>query len=57
MGQRADGTPIAVMPFESFKVMDDAELDALFTFLKALPPEGFWQPLTSAAMLNRRRLS
>lgn len=38
-GKRADGTPIAVMPFESFKAMNDAELDALFGFLKTLPPK------------------
>jgi mono/diheme cytochrome c family protein len=38
-GKRADGTPIAVMPFENFKAMNDTELDALFAFLKALPPK------------------
>jgi mono/diheme cytochrome c family protein len=38
-GKRADGTPIAVMPFENFKAMDDTELDALFAFLKTLPPK------------------
>lgn len=37
-GKRADGTPIAVMPFANFAAMNDAELDALFTFLKTLPP-------------------
>jgi hypothetical protein len=37
-GKRADGSPIAVMPFENFKAMNDTELDALFTFLKTLPP-------------------
>jgi len=38
-GKRADGTSIGIMPFENFKAMNDAELDALFTFLKALPPK------------------
>jgi mono/diheme cytochrome c family protein len=38
-GQRADGTKIAVMPFENFKAMNDTELHALFTFLKTLPPK------------------
>jgi mono/diheme cytochrome c family protein len=38
-GKRADGTPVAVMPFENFKAMNDTELDALFAFLKTLPPK------------------
>jgi mono/diheme cytochrome c family protein len=38
-GKRTDGTSIAVMPFENFKAMNDTELDALFTFLKTLPPK------------------
>ena len=38
-GKRADGTPIAVMPFESLRAMSDAELDALFGFLKTLQPK------------------
>jgi mono/diheme cytochrome c family protein len=38
-GKRADGTPIAVMPFESLRQMSDAELDALFGFLKGLQPK------------------
>ncbi|HEY0942455.1 MAG TPA: c-type cytochrome [Steroidobacter sp.] len=38
-GKRADGTPIAVMPFESLRLMSDAELDALFGFLKTLQPK------------------
>lgn len=38
-GKRADGTSIVVMPFESFKAMNDTELDALFAFLKTLPPK------------------
>lgn len=38
-GKRADGTPIAVMPFESLRAMSDAELDAVFGFLKTLQPK------------------
>ncbi|MET0535930.1 MAG: c-type cytochrome [Steroidobacter sp.] len=38
-GKRSDGTSIAIMPFSNFAAMNDAELDALFTFLKTLPPK------------------
>lgn len=38
-GKRTDGSSIAIMPFENFKAMNDTELDALFTFLKTLPPK------------------
>jgi mono/diheme cytochrome c family protein len=38
-GKRADGTPIAVMPFESLRAMSDGELDALFGFLKTVQPK------------------
>ncbi|MBM0104105.1 c-type cytochrome [Steroidobacter sp. S1-65] len=38
-GRRADGTPVAVMPFESLRAMSDAELDAVFGFLKTLQPK------------------
>jgi mono/diheme cytochrome c family protein len=38
-GKRADGTRVTVMPFENFKAMNDTELDALFAFLKTLPPK------------------
>jgi hypothetical protein len=38
-GKRADGSPIAVMPFESLRAMSDAELDAVFGFLKTLQPK------------------
>lgn len=38
-GKRADGTKVAVMPFENFGAMNDAELDALFGFLKTLQPK------------------
>lgn len=36
-GKRPDGTSVSVMPFESLAQMSDAELDALFGFLKSLP--------------------
>lgn len=38
-GTRPDGSAIAVMPFASFSAMNDAELDALFGYLKTLPPK------------------
>lgn len=38
-GKRADGTSIGVMPFESLGAMNDAELNALFGFLKTLQPK------------------
>ncbi|GFE78320.1 hypothetical protein GCM10011487_03200 [Steroidobacter agaridevorans] len=38
-GKRADGSSIGVMPFESLRAMSDAELDALFGFLKTLQPK------------------
>ena len=38
-GKRADGSSIKIMPFENFKAMNDTELEALFTFLKTLPPK------------------
>lgn len=38
-GKRADGSSISVMPFESLRAMSDAELDALFGFLKTLQPK------------------
>ena len=38
-GKRADGTTVAVMPFESLRAMSDAELDAVFGFLKTLQPK------------------
>lgn len=38
-GKRPDGSSIGVMPFESLRAMSDAELDALFGFLKTLQPK------------------
>lgn len=38
-GKRDDGTSIGVMPFESLRAMSDAELEALFGFLKTLQPK------------------
>jgi len=37
-GQRPDGTAVSpVMPFETFKVMNETDLRALYAFLKTLP--------------------
>ncbi|MDP1649349.1 MAG: cytochrome c [Rubrivivax sp.] len=36
-GQRPDGTPIAVMPFESLAQLSDTDATALFRYLKGLP--------------------
>jgi mono/diheme cytochrome c family protein len=38
-GKRADGSSIRIMPFENFKAMNDVELEALFAFLKTVPPK------------------
>jgi mono/diheme cytochrome c family protein len=38
-GKRADGTPVAIMPFEALRQMNDQELDALYGFLKSLQPK------------------
>lgn len=37
-GKRPDGTAIAVMPFESLSKMSDIDIQALYLYLKALPP-------------------
>lgn len=37
-GKRADGTPIAVMPFDALKALNDVDMQALHLHLKALPP-------------------
>ncbi|GAA4359658.1 cytochrome c [Variovorax defluvii] len=37
-GQRPDGTPIKVMPFESLAAMNDTDVRALYLYLKSLPP-------------------
>lgn len=41
-GQRPDGQPVQVMPFESLCAMSDTDLDALYLYLKTLParPKG-----------------
>ena len=36
-GKRPDGTPIAVMPFDSLRKMSDTDLAAIHAFLKTLP--------------------
>lgn len=37
-GKRPDGTPIEVMPFESLAKMNDVDAQALYEFLKTVPP-------------------
>jgi mono/diheme cytochrome c family protein len=38
LGKRTDGSPIAVMPFDSFKHITDTDVAALHLYLKSLPP-------------------
>ena len=38
-GKRPDGTPIQVMPFESLAKMSDVDAQALYEFLKTVPPK------------------
>lgn len=37
-GKRPDGTAIAVMPFESISKLNDVDAQALYAFLKTVPP-------------------
>jgi mono/diheme cytochrome c family protein len=37
-GQRADRSPVAVMPFESLGAMSDIDIGALLLYLQSLPP-------------------
>jgi mono/diheme cytochrome c family protein len=37
-GKRPDGTPIKVMPFESMAKLNDVDAQALYEYLKTLPP-------------------
>jgi hypothetical protein len=37
-GRRADGSRIAVMPFEALEKMSDTELHAMYLFLRTLEP-------------------
>jgi mono/diheme cytochrome c family protein len=37
-GKRPDGTPIQVMPFDSLAKMNDVDAQALYEFLKTVPP-------------------
>jgi mono/diheme cytochrome c family protein len=37
-GKRADGTPIAVMPFDALKELNGVDVQALYLHLKSLPP-------------------
>ena len=37
-GKRADGTAIKVMPFESLSKLSDVDAQAVYEFLKTVPP-------------------
>lgn len=37
-GQRADGTPVRVMPFEALRAMNDTDVQALHLYLTAMAP-------------------
>jgi len=37
-GKRADGSPIAVMPFDTLREINDTDVAALHAYLKSLPP-------------------
>jgi mono/diheme cytochrome c family protein len=37
-GKRPDGTPIKVMPFESLSKLNDVDAQALYAYLKTVPP-------------------
>lgn len=40
-GRRPDGTPVAVMPFESLRHINDTDMQALHLYLSSLPPRPF----------------
>jgi len=40
-GKRANGTSIPVMPFESLRALNDTDVEALYVYLKTLPPRPF----------------
>jgi cytochrome c553 len=40
-GRRPDGSPVAVMPFESLRHINDTDMQALHLYLSALPPRPF----------------
>jgi mono/diheme cytochrome c family protein len=42
-GTRPDGSSIKVMPFESLRELNDTDAQALYTFLKTVPPLTFGQ--------------
>jgi mono/diheme cytochrome c family protein len=37
-GKRANGTPIAVMPFDTLRELNDIDVAAVLAYLKTLPP-------------------
>jgi mono/diheme cytochrome c family protein len=40
-GKRANGTSIPVMPFQSLRALNDTDVEALYVYLKTLPPRPF----------------
>jgi mono/diheme cytochrome c family protein len=38
-GQRPDGTPVKVMPFDSLREISETDMRALYLYLKSLPPQ------------------
>lgn len=40
-GKRPNGTAIAVMPFDTLRAMNDTDVDAVYLYLKSLPPQPF----------------
>jgi len=42
-GKRPNGTSVAVMPFGSLRALNDTDVEALYLYLKTLPPRPFGQ--------------
>jgi mono/diheme cytochrome c family protein len=42
-GKRPNGTAIAVMPFDTLRAMNDTDVDAIYLYLKSMPPQPFGQ--------------
>ncbi len=40
-GKRPNGTAIAVMPFDTLRALNDTDVDAVYLYLKSLPPRSF----------------
>lgn len=42
-GKRPNGIAIAVMPFDTLRAMNDTDVDAVYLYLKSMPPQPFGQ--------------